>query len=83
MTLDTDTSKWTAGAPIVDKFFTNKNGTFKFFSILEIGMQLVSPQSDEVDFFRGLNASSAVCSGSTGRASEKVLVQITDVDKLG
>lgn len=71
VTLDTDTGKWTAGGPSVDKFFTTKNGTFKFIGIPENGAQLVSPQSAEVALFRGLIASSVVSSGSTGRASEK------------
>lgn len=71
VTLDTDTGKWIAGGPNADKFFTTKNGTFQFVGIPENGAQLVSPQSVEVAFFRELNASSAVGSGSTGRASEK------------
>jgi hypothetical protein len=71
VTLDTETGKWTAGGPSVDKFFTTKNGTFKFVGMPEQGTQLVSPQSAEVAFFRGLNAGSTVGSKSTGRASEK------------
>lgn len=71
VTLDTDTGKWSASGPSVDKFFITKNGTFKLIGIPENGTQLVSPKLAEVAFLRALNGNSAVGSSGTGRASEK------------
>ena len=71
VTLDTDSSTWTAGGVSVDKFFATKSGTYKIVGIPENGTQLVSPAKTEVAFFRGLNGTTSVGSTGSGRATEK------------
>ncbi|VTZ27856.1 conserved hypothetical protein [Methylocella tundrae] len=70
VTLDTETDKWMAGGPSVDKFFITKSGVFKYVGIPENGTQLVKSGPVEVAFITALNRSSAVGQTGRGRASE-------------